>query len=365
MAKIVQLGSYDRNIGDNIALYNIRHNMETNRPSDKQPLDWLNLDINTFHILNNSIQHSKNIFKDLQNNHGVDMLVIGGGGLFENAKRYDSGWKLPFTKEVLQEIKIPVVVYAAGINYFYNFPQLDEKAKEEVINLCKASDLFSLRNDGSYEIFKDFCGLGITELPDPGLVFDPQINQISTKNNISKGFFQPAWNNKPEQKKGRRFTDDNLNKINQFCSKNGLDNFCHTPKDYSFPWFDKEYVIPVNLFETACQYQNVLKTIGLYGKYDFSIALRGHGQLIAIGANLPSVYLSTQPKVLGFSEKNGFEDYTVDIRDEDWYDQLTNKIELLKNDESYLRKWYKTRDEKMILYRKQMNDFSTKVWELL
>lgn len=365
MVKIAQLGSYDRNIGDNIALHNIREFLELNRPKTKEKIEWINLDISTFHDLKNSIEHSKNVFRDLQENHNIDMLIIGGGGLIENEEKYDSGWKLPFTKEVLKEIKVPIVVFAAGINYFYNFPKLNDKAKKEVTNLANKAALFSLRNDGSLEIFKDFCDSKVKELPDPGLVFNPEFTQNNKIREIREGCFQPAWNNKESQKIGRRFTFDNINKINNFCIENKLSNFCHTPKDYNFPWHSQKYIIPKHLFGIACKFENVLKSINLYNTCDFAVVMRGHGQLITVGINLPSIYLSTQPKVLGFSEKNNLLDYTVDIREENWFDNLSSKIDLLKNNQDYLNNWYEIRNKNVLLYNKQMNDFCEKVWGLL
>ena len=365
MVKIAQLGSYDRNIGDNIALYNIREFLELNRPKTKEKIEWINLDISTFHDSKNSIEHSKNVFKDLQENHNIDMLIIGGGGLIENDEKYDSGWKLPFTEEVLKEIKVPIVVFASGINYFYNFPKLNDKAKKEVINLANKAALFSLRNDGSLEIFKSFCDSKAEELPDPGLVFNPEFIQNNKVKEIKDGCFQPAWNNSQIQKIGRRFNSDNIAKINRFCIENKLVNFCHTSKDFSFPWQNKKYVIPRHLFDIACKFHNVLKSIDLYNVHDFAVVMRGHGQLITIGINLPAIYLSTQPKLIEFSKKNNFLDYTVDIREQNWFDNLKSKTDLLKNNQDYLNNWYEIRNKNVLLYNKQMNDFCKKVWELL
>ena len=80
---------------------------------------------------------------------------------------------------------------------------------------------------------------------------------------------------------------------------------------------------------------------------------------------MPSIYLSTQPKIKGFSENNGFLEYTIDIRDAGWSEALEEKTSLLKNDEDYLKQWYEIRDSNMVKYQMQMDDFCKKVWELL
>ena len=125
------------------------------------------------------------------------------------------------------------------------------------------------------------------------------------------------------------------------------------------------YVIPESLFDIVCEFQNTLKLIALYKEYDYSVALRGHGQLIPIGINLPSLYLSTQPKIIQFALKNGFEDYTVDIREKDWFETLNEKIRLLKDDKNFLNEWYSIRDQFMPVYKNQMVNFCKKTWELL
>tara|TARA_R100000152_G_C6780097_1_gene212462 strand:+ start:2949 stop:3971 length:1023 start_codon:yes stop_codon:yes gene_type:complete len=336
------------------------------QPSDKQGISWINLDIRTFHNRDNNSDHAKGVFRDLQENHNIDMLLIGGGGLIENKTSYKNGWKLPFTKEVLSEIKVPIVVFAAGINYFYNFETLSEISKQEVINLCEASSLFSLRNDGSIEIFKTFSDLEVEELPDPGLLFDHDIFKFERKEKVVNGFFQPAWNRNAKQTRGRRLDNKNISKINDFCFKNQLVSFCHTKKDYFFPWNnEKKYVIDKEEFPEICKFTNTWRVAKYYHSYDFSVAMRGHGQLMAIGLNLPSIYLSTQPKVLDFSQKNGFSQYTVDIRKDDWHQQLEEKTKLLKNDKDFLEQWYDIRDRNMVKYRSEINDFCKKIWELL
>ena len=88
--------------------------------------------------------------------------------------------------------------------------------------------------------------------------------------------------------------------------------------------------------------------------------MRGHGQLISIGLNIPNIYLSTQDKVRDFSMLNGFEDYDVDINESDWYRKLKEKYNRMMNDEEYLKNWYVIRNKGMSKWRKQILDFTKK-----
>lgn len=110
--------------------------------------------------------------------------------------------------------------------------------------------------------------------------------------------------------------------------------------------------MPEELFKQQVatnNYQNFMKSV--YFNYDISVAMRGHGQLNALAINLPSLYFSTQDKVSDFSYKNGFGDYNIDIRSENWYEQLEDCYHKMANGGSYLEQWYEIRNEKMKEFR--------------
>lgn len=86
--------------------------------------------------------------------------------------------------------------------------------------------------------------------------------------------------------------------------------------------------------------------------------MRGHGQLMSIGLNIPGIYLSTQDKVLDFSILNGYEEYNIDIREENWREELDRKIYLLTEKNSELaRKWYNLRETNLPSWYQQSNKF--------
>ena len=90
---------------------------------------------------------------------------------------------------------------------------------------------------------------------------------------------------------------------------------------------------------------------------DAIVAMRGHGQLISIGLNIPGIYFSTQDKVEQFSLLNGFKDYNVDVREDNWELKLQIKLDMLKNNKEYLDNWYKIRDENMIKWNLEFNQY--------
>ena len=144
-----------------------------------------------------------------------------------------------------------------------------------------------------------------------------------------------------------------------FCDQFDLDIMPHTKKDYNFPY--DRFIYQTDEFLRLVKFKNFEKIIQKYFEYDFSVAMRGHGQLISIGLGLPSIYFSTQDKVKNFSLKNGFEDYNVDIEEEDWEVKLIEKTNRLMQDSEYLAKWYEIRNESVLQYKQKFKDFCLEI----
>lgn len=361
MIKIAHFGSYNVNVGDNIALLNVRRGIEK---VVSQKISWKSVDISSFHNCPagmNNIQYSKRFFETISEES--DMLVFGGGGLIESTSRKNNAtkWKLPINKEILSAIKIPIVCFALGINYFRNYPQLDETGKKRVRRFKDYSSLFSLRNDGSLGIFQSFSEDKCQEIPDPGLISfkDPSPNRPHQ----ALGFFQPAWNNNKKQMLGRGLDDKNLQKLISLCENHSLKIMPHTLKDYNFPY--DNFIYDKQLFRSLVKFDAFEKVVQDYSNYDFSVSMRGHGQMISIAQRVPSVYFSTQDKVRDFSIRNGFSEYNVDIEESNWYEKLNEKIERLKSDKDYVLQWYEHRDKFMNKNKKQFDNFCLQIKDII
>ena len=365
MIRIAQFGSYNTNVGDNIALLNIRKSINQ---LCKKKIQWSNICISNFHrspMGMNNIEYGMKQFSKISQEN--DLLIIGGGGLIESdiKPKNQAKWKLPFTKEVLSRIDIPVVCFSLGINYFRNYPTLDKNAANNLRYLKNKSSLFSLRNDGSRDIYENIFGEVCEEIADPGLVFlNPNKSyQNLKKNKIIKGFFQPAWNNNPQQRSGRGYSVKNLDMMSKFCQEFRLEIMPHTGKDYDFP--HNNFIYQKDDFLKLVKFEKFEKIIEKYLQYDYSVSMRGHGQLVSIGLNMPSVYFSTQDKVRDFSIRNGFKNYNVDIKQEYWQDLLKEKVNKLIKDENYVTEWYEIREKLMVECREKFLNFCSKTVKLV
>mgnify|MGYP003963031409 FL=1 len=342
--RIAHFGAYGINIGDNIALKNVRRGIED---SFTHPISWTSINILDFHAQKNNIEFCKSEFKRISKEH--DLFIIGGGGLLEGGvynSGFATGYKLPFTSETLEYLTIPIVVFGVGVNYFRLVDGFTPLGAEEVKGLIEKSLLFSVRNDGSKEAISSLVGdtsTVIYEVPDPGLLY---IKESEDKETIDpeKILFQPAWNGDHRVLAGRFIRDINILEISKFVKQNKLPIIPHSPKDYNFSGLPQEqFITSTSEFKSLATLENVYNFTDRYSDFSAVIAMRGHGQLISIGANVPSLYLSTQDKVTNFSKKNGFEDYNIDILEYDWVGKLESLYHKIIQDPQYITRWHKIR----------------------
>lgn len=346
--RVLHIGAFNKNVGDNIALLNARKSIE--RIAD---VEWVGLDIADCW----SIKSRDSLVHQIKNKaRKCKFILVGGGGLIEGPgySFTATGYKLPFDKHILKEIGVPVIFYGVGFNEFRGREEFDETATKhlkEVIDNCL---LFSVRNDGSKEKLLSYVDVDpnkIDVVPDPGLLYLKNL-KIDQKIKIDSIAIQPAWNAKAI-----------LNE-NRFGDSVSLTNFKNFFKDYpSIPHTLKDFrhfksIVSKAVFQADYQkLHSTYRFLEHYKNYDSVVSLRGHGQLITIGANIPGIYLSTQDKVRDFSYNNGFRAYNVDVKDEDWINKIEYKITKLKTDHQYLEEWYDIRDRGMRKWTEMNNNF--------
>lgn len=356
MIRIAHLAYYGTNVGDNIAIHNVRRGLEK---VTKDRIYWKTVHLEDFHNNRNSIKYSLKRFSSICKEN--ELLLIGGGGLIEgNNGRYETGWKLPFNEKILKAIKIPIICYALGINYFWDRPTLED-CSDLLKRLIDKSEIFSFRHDGSLEIAEQLLGkTKAVSSPDPGIL----VTEVPMKSieQMKQGAFQVAFNAKDKINISRFRNLKNLESLVCFVNSKNLIGIPHTLKDLSFPlnrWTQETYT------EEDFSYDNFMKIVDSYDQFDYMLCMRGHGQIVSFHKNIPGIYLATQPKIIGFSEHSGLMDYTVDIRSSNWLEILINKIDKLTKDQNYLNEWYNIRNKKRQERLIQFKDFNKKIAKLL
>jgi len=445
MIRIAHMGSFDVNLGDNIALYNIQKRINELYEGE---ITWNKVSLKDFAEKRNNEDYSCKRYEEISKEN--DLLIIGGGGLIHDTvsnlghnsinKTIPNCFNLPITEKTLKSIKIPIICFALGVNTFRIFPEaykelnmkggqvekvypltweFDRNAVKSLRLLYEQSALFSVRDDGSYEKLKQLFNATVAatsdvnyfekleEVCDPGVIFDFEKEK---KDELNNGFLQPACNGNPNILNGRTlfapFVFGDI--LGLYIKKNNLSIFPHTNKDYDLgtPWIEQKmvkdslpivteehktymletlkndsicdknrYIFSNEQFKELVIFENVLEAFKNYLNYDYGCVMRGHGQLVSIGLNIPCIYFSTQDKVYDYSNKNGFMDYTVDIHPHEDLDpniskdhQIMDKfVELqiltskLCTDKEYLAKWYDIRDNVVKNSKLKFDKFCLKV----
>ena len=361
--RIAHLGANGANLGDNAATINVR--LQLVKHMKPLTVEWVPINILDFHFWENDIYVSKLLFSKVLKD--CDVLLIGGGGILEGGlyNNFCSGWKLPFTEDILDTIEMPIYVVAAGVNYFREMAGFTETGKRNLSSLVQRSEIFTVRNDGSIDDIRELVPSDIAkkiyEIPDPGLIYDFECD-VTAYAQDKFSVFQPAVNGDLRTMEARYLTDKDMEDVVRFPKEMGLKIFPHTLKDFLFEeWSECKSLFTKQQFEELVNVMNYDQYIAYYSHVKSSIASRGHGQMIALALNIPSLYFSTQDKVLNFSKRHHLMDYTVDIKEEEWYDKLTNMYERLNNDPEYLAEWHNKRDKLIHSCRNQFNDFCIKL----
>ena len=348
--KIAQLGFYGTNTGDSAALYNIRKFF----PKDTE---WTSIHMESQGSARQPIYEIVNFFLDA--NVKYDMILVGGAGLVEGGKwnTATTGWKLPFNKQILDIISIPIVVFGVGFNFFRGMEKLNSEGKKNLSLLIDKAKLFSVRNDGSYEELMKAVKPSkyIYEIMDAGGMQDIELPQ---KSEMKIGCFNPTMNG------GQCWDSRNvpLQELVEVIQSHKMKAHTHSPKAYCSAYRELDYIIPKDIFMNNLK-EDFQRNIEIYNDVDFIVPMHQHGQLFSFGKNIPYISIASMEKMVNQDKKFGLEDYTVDTSLDNWVSILDEKITRLKTDANYLKRWYDIRTEKIDDIKIAFKHFCKKVIE--
>ena len=348
--KIAQLGFYGTNTGDSAALFNIRRYL----PKD---IEWTSIHMEAQGSARQPLYEIVNFFIDANNKY--DMILVGGAGLVEGGKWNNSttGWKLPFNKQILDIIEIPIVVFGVGFNFFRGMAKLSSEGKKNLSLLIDKAKLFSVRKDGSYEELMKAVTPSkyIYEIIDAGGM---QEIELPEKKEMKIGCFNPTMNG------GECWTSRNipLKELIEVIQSHQMKAHTHGPKAYCAAYRQLDYIISEDKFMNNLK-EDFQRNIEIYNDVDFVIPMHQHGQLFCFGKNIPYITIASMEKMLFQDKKLGLDEYSVDTSLDNWVSILDKKIIRLKTDEDYLKQWYTIRKVRIDKLRKDFKDFCRKVTE--
>lgn len=240
----------------------------------------------------------------------TDAVIIGGGGFiipgnWAGVHRI-SGWHFPLSKEQIQQITKPIIVFGLGFGRFWYQRDFNELFVPHMNQLIGQSAFFSMRNTGSMvklsrRIDPRLRGK-LKYQPDAGTILShlyPEYSNVKLrKNEIA---LQPALDCAPFRFGNRQ--DEILTSIARAVKQ--LDGDIKLVLHIGYrnddcrmaEWLDKENVKyeVVNLSSRPPK-----EVMDFYAGCPLTIGMRGHGSMIPFGMGNPFVPLISHDKVRFF-----------------------------------------------------------------
>lgn len=289
-------------------------------------------------------------------NKRYDLLVIGGGGIIHGS-HWPNGWFWMIEKSLIKTINIPFIVYGVGNNYFED-ERIPDKAVDHLRETHKYAKYFSVRNDGSYERVIDQLSIKPHEVPDPG--FHIGLNEKYERITAEPYVIVQLADDKAEQ----RFDKVNKDKF----IKNMKIIVINLAKKYRVI-FVPHVLADVYISEIISRgiensevlrfgefaFDQSSRLISYYRHAEFVLAMRGHGQIIPIGFNVPVISLQNHPKHIGLMRNLGLEDYNVNISSDNFLGKLQDIITTVENNRSsIINKYHKINASNTIISNNSM-----------
>ena len=283
-------------------------------------------------------------------NKKYDLLVIGGGGIIHGA-HWPNGWFWLIDQNLIKQIKIPFIVYGIGNNYFGN-ELIPRKAVLHLQETFKNALYFSVRNDGSFYRVVDQIGVKPFVVPDPG--FHVGLNTDFDRV-ISKSYVIVQLAN---DKSDQRF--ENVEKKNEFVTAMRLivselaQSYFVLFTPHVFDDIEISKQISAGIENTGIwefsfyAFDHIPQAVSYYKYAEFVLAMRGHGQIIPIGFNVPVISLSNHPKHAGLMKELDLLDYNVSINEKNFEIEVLERVKMIVENYDLLKNKLKSINKGLI-----------------
>jgi len=267
-----------------------------------------------------------NLLSQINNSQCV---VLGGGGVLipDTNKNSISGWQWAVNKEQLDNISVPIILYAIGYNYF---PK--QKPEQFFIDnlkyIIEKSQFIGLRNYGSIEKVSELVGADLAKKlkfqPCPTTVIrkiykiPPKIRSKNIAVNIAYDRYE------------KRFGTDIYIILDQISlalkslelKGYNIFNVCHLNDDSRFELsLDKNDVTYTTKY---LNYKLPMEVYKFYNEMELVIGMRGHAQMIPFGLNCKIISLGSHDKMRWFLEDIDCKDWYINLHED--INNITNRI---------------------------------------
>lgn len=288
---------------------------------------------------------------DVQLINKGDVLFISGGGLFLNDTFPNSvsDWQWGISKDLIDKIKIPIIVYSVGYNKFRKQREFNKNFNETVNKLVEKSLFFSLRNTGSCKalkkhinkkfydkIFLNFC---------PTMVL-AQKYKLKHETKTGPVAFVLAGDRLENRHQNLRNFVRQIESFVSYLKKNGITTILVNHQNdvwiKKYVNFDKF----IDLYEKDSRF--IYET---YSKMDVVVADRGHAQMIPLACGCKVLSPISHDKLKWFLDDVNLGEFGIEEYDKN----LSNKL-IMKYEKLNQLNWEKEHKRIMDMVMKQNND---------
>lgn len=259
-------------------------------------------------------------------------VVIGGGGLFlkDTNANQESGWQWPCSVEMLQKIKVPIVLYAIGYNRFRGQEEFEPYFKDNITAFAEKAVYIGLRNTGSIEAIKKYIPVSLHHK----LRFQPCMTTFLSELYTDEFDFDTKQDfiafNAAFDRSHLRF-GENIGKIlsdtalvlKDLSAILPIKFYSHMPSDESIIPFLQSYGVKYELVRLHDTHPR--KIIEAYAKPKLVIGMRGHAQMIPFGCKTPIISIISHDKMQWFLEDIQKPEWGIDVLSESYKEDLKEK----------------------------------------
>ncbi|AWM28086.1 polysaccharide pyruvyl transferase family protein [Sinorhizobium fredii] len=230
-----------------------------------------------------------------QLNSNFDAVVVGGGGLFLKDANPNSvsGWQWNIRKELLEQINVPLILFAVGYNRFIGQEDFAPTFQDHLNRTIEKSAFVGLRNSGSINALQRYLPPSLHEK----LIFQPCPTTISSylfpdifKGNLSANkriAFQITFEDR------HRLGGFDMIKLfrsaAEVIQKLQTENWTvevivqHSYHDVHFPEYLQKNGIDVPTVNLHTSPDGLYKHLEYYSDVPIVVGNRGHAQMIPFG----------------------------------------------------------------------------------
>ncbi|WP_109829799.1 methyltransferase domain-containing protein [Reichenbachiella versicolor] len=296
-------------------------------------------------------------------------VVVGGGGLFlpDSNKNDVSGWQWAISKEQLEQIKVPLLIYSVGFNYFHGQSTNSEFVKN-LNALVNRADFFGLRNLGSIERVKRLLRPELKEKvrwqPCTTTVIRKRLSNLANKPSMPT---KKVAINMAFDRYEKRF-EGNMHQVMIETAKAMMDLQTkgyqiylvgHLVQDF---WFGLSLEAEgVNFERVDLQYASPEYAYTFYNEMDIVFGARGHAQMVPFGVNTRIISLGSHNKVKFFLEDLKAGDWFIDLRE----DHETLRERIIDKFESVNEKNVEETNSRLLDQQDRLFDQTLKNFEII